>query len=109
MERLTNNINYCQLHCDFGKEKDCFFQDKSKCYENNMYNKLREYEIAEEQGLLLRLPCPLGTKIYCIHNGFVEEGMFFEMSCFKFKDYYNKSWFLTKEAAEQALAEMKEV
>ena len=51
MERLTNNIDYCQLHCDFGKEKDCLFKDKSKCYENNMYNKLREYEIAEEQGI----------------------------------------------------------
>lgn len=68
---------------------------------------LKEYEDAEEQGVLLRLPCPLGTKIYCIHNGFVEEGMFFEMSCFKFKDYYKKSWFLTKEEAEQALADMK--
>lgn len=55
MERLTNNIDYCQLYCGFGKEKDCLFTDKSKCYENNMYNKLREYEIAEEQGLLLRL------------------------------------------------------
>lgn len=71
-------------------------------------NKLAEYENAEEQGLLLRLPCPLGTKIYCIHNGFVEEGMFFEMSCFKFKDYYNKSWFLTKEEAEQALEQKGE-
>lgn len=63
---------------------------------------------AEEQGLLLRLPCPFGTKIYCIHNGFIEEGMFFEMSCFKFKDYYKKSWFLTKEEAEQALKQMGE-
>ena len=70
-----------------------------------IYKKLAEYENAEEQGLLLRLPCPFGTKIYCIHNGFIEEGMFFEMSCFKFKDYYKKSWFLTKEEAEQALLE----
>lgn len=46
MERLTNSIDYCQMHCDFGKEKDCMFSDKSKCYENNMYNRLREYEIA---------------------------------------------------------------
>ena len=69
MERLTNNIDYCQLHCDFGKEKDCLFKDKSKCYENNMYNKLREYEIAEEQELLLKLPCKVGDAIYRINIG----------------------------------------
>lgn len=57
MERLTNGIDYCKLHCDFGKEKDCLFQDKTKCYEKNIYEKLRSYEDAEEQGLLLRLPC----------------------------------------------------
>lgn len=120
MERLTNNINYCQLHCDFGKEKDCLFTDKSKCYENNMYNKLREYEIAEEQGLLLKLPCNVGDTLY-----FVENGEVFEFVVYSFdirplqrfvRDYYgmslnfskfNKTVFLTKEEAEQALAEMK--
>lgn len=50
MERLTNSIDYCQMHCE-----NCFFKDKSHCYENNLYNRLREYEIAEEQGLLLSL------------------------------------------------------
>ena len=67
MERLTNGVDYCQLQCDFGKDR-CFFQDQSKCYENNMYNKLREYEIAEEQGLLLRLPCKVGDTVYIIQN-----------------------------------------
>lgn len=74
----------------------------------NALEEIQQYKQLEEQGLLLKLPCPLGTKIYCIHNGFVEEGMFFEMSCFKFKDYYKKSWFLTREEAEQALKQMGE-
>ena len=64
MDRLTNSIDYCQLHCDFGKQNECFFQDKSKCYEKNIYEKLREYENLEEQGLLLRLPCKVGDTIY---------------------------------------------
>ena len=64
MERLTNSIDYCQLHCDFGNSNECFFQDKSKCYEKNIYEKLREYENLEEQGLLLRLPCKVGDTIY---------------------------------------------
>ena len=64
MDRLTNSIDYCQLHCDFGKSNECFFQDKSKCYEKNIYEKLREYENLAEQGLLLRLPCKVGDTIY---------------------------------------------
>ena len=64
MDRLTNSIDYCQLHCDFGKSNECFFQDKSKCYEKNIYEKLREYENLEEQGLMLRLPCKVGDTVY---------------------------------------------
>lgn len=30
--------------------------------------KLADYEDAEEQGLLLRLPCKAGDKIYCIYE-----------------------------------------
>ena len=69
MDRLTNSIDYCQLHCDFGKSNECFFQDKSKCYEKNIYEKLREYEDLEEQGLLLRLPFKVGDTVYRIENG----------------------------------------
>lgn len=68
MERLTNSIDYCQLHCDFGKSNECFFQDKSKCYEKNIYEKLREYEDLEEQGLLLRLPCKVGSPLYRVYK-----------------------------------------
>ena len=109
MDRLTNNINYCQLHCDFGKEKDCLFKDKSKCYENNMYNKLREYEIAEEQGLLLKLPCPIGTTVYAIYDNKVTKGALIRQSSICFLNDFGKTVFLTKEEAEQALAEKKGV
>lgn len=44
MGRLTNNIDYCSMHCDFGKRGECFFKDKSKCYEKSMHNKLKSYE-----------------------------------------------------------------
>ena len=84
MERLTNSIDYCQLHCDFGKSNECFFQDKSKCYEKNIYEKLREYENLEEQGLMLRLPCKVGDMVYLICSRYSE--------CSKYKerlDEYN--------------------
>ena len=134
MERLTNNIDYCQLHCDFGKEKDCLFKDKSKCYENNMYNKLREYEIAEEQELLLKLPCKVGDAIYRINIGAKEPIVEMRVlqvhwkqlhkdriiiridaindddmgeSCYLLEDI-GKTVFLTKEEAEQTLKQMGE-
>ena len=85
MDRLTNSIDYCQLHCDFGKSNECFFQDKSKCYEKNIYEKLREYEDLEEQGLLLRLPCKVGDTVYCIYERYTKcsenEQEFDEYSC----------------------------
>ena len=125
MERLTNSIDYCQIHCDFGEKEDCFFNDKTKCYENNLYNRLREYEIAEEQGLLLRLPCPIGTTVYNITwwdivqekvkvNGktFCRETHKHKVSksTFSFMDIkdFGKTVFLTKEEAEHALKQVGE-
>lgn len=47
MERLTK--------CDM------YFDDTDK---RLFYNKLKEYEDAEEQGLLLKLPCKVGDTVY---------------------------------------------
>lgn len=65
--RLTTNQNYCD-DCDFGREKECFFNDKEKfnCKDKQIYEKLREYEDLEEQGLLVRLPCKVGNRTYQI-------------------------------------------
>ena len=123
MERLTNSIDYCQLHCDFGKSNECFFQDKSKCYEKNIYDKLREYEDLEDNGLMLRLPCPIGTTVYnttwwddvtekvkgggktfyrTVHKHKVSKSTFSLLDIYDF----GKTVFLTREAAEQKLKEM---
>ena len=137
MDRLTNNIDYCQLHCDFWKSNECFFQDKSKCYENNIYEKLREYENLEEQGLLLRLPCKIGSEVWEIERQFwidrkgCKDCIYFGNDGFgDYCDYdednypactkivhkkfnmrmlrdFGETIFLTKEEAEQKLKEME--
>ena len=122
MERLTNSIDYCQLHCDFGKSNECLFQDKSKCYEKNIYEKLREYEDLEEQGLMLRLPCKVGDTVYRIENGkitqtkitkydmYADSSIWFSFSTSlslpmsKFKTCI----FFTRAEAEQKLKEMED-
>lgn len=121
-DRLTNSIDYCQLHCDFGKQNECFFQDKSKCYEKNIYEKLREYENLEEQGLLLRLPCKVGTKVYAInpiidYGEVGDEAIYYysiierEFQIYMMMDYgklvFGRNVFLTKAEAEQKLKEME--
>lgn len=74
MERLTNHFDYCKMiDCKFYdpelfKQSKCKFFDISiqHCHEKRMNDKLREYEDAEEQGLLIRLPCKVGDKVYAI-------------------------------------------
>lgn len=122
MERLTNGIEYCKLHCDFGKSNECFFQDKSKCYEKNIYEKLREYEDLDEQGLLLRLPCKVGTKVYAInpiidYGKVGDEAIYYysiierEFQIYMMMDYgklvFGRNVFLTQAEAEQKLKEME--
>lgn len=67
--RLTTNQNYCDT-CDFGKAKECFFDGKEKfnCKDKQIYEKLKEYEELEEQGLLAKLPCKLGDDLYWIND-----------------------------------------
>ena len=64
MDRLTNGIEYCILHCNFKKSNECFFSNKDNCYERSIYNRLKDYEDAEDQGLLLRLPCRVGDEVW---------------------------------------------
>ena len=42
------------------------------CEVKMLFNKLKEYEDLEEQGLLLRLPCKVGDTLYYISDGFIK-------------------------------------
>lgn len=94
-----------------------------------VYRKLKEYEDAEEQGLLLRLPISEDVPVYsieycCGKNKSNRSGMCFRGFCENCSDkaYYiresvakqcsiceiNKSVFFTREEAEAKLKEMEE-
>ena len=91
----------------------------------DIIDKLADYEDAEEQGLLLRLPVAIGTPVYMIGedcggdtldcrrgecdccpylHSFVEQNAFDSYMV----DDIGKTVFLTKEEAEMKLAESKE-
>ena len=86
--------------------------------------KLAEYEDLEEQGLLLRLPCKIGTKVYNItwwddvQKKVVVKGKTYYRTIHKHKvskstfgytdiEEIGKTVFLTKAEAEQKLKEME--
>ena len=96
----------------------------------NVLNRLAEYEDLEEQGLLLRLPCKVGSTLYQpISNRQINEYKVIDL-CFNITrnefmyevayqiglewykttcdfDRINKTVFLTKAEAEQKLNEME--
>ena len=129
MERLTEKVfGFVQLKAcgnDFCKET-CAEHDKEKSCKNcpiqKAFDKLAEYEDLEEQGLLLRLPCKVGTKVYAI-NRIVDYGEVGDEATYSYSiierefqiymmmDYgklvFGKTVFLTKAEAEQKLKEME--
>lgn len=93
----------------------------------NVLSRLAEYEDAEEQGLLLRLPLKIGDTVYSVTRDFISkyticsievynEGFFFCWKCEEgiyinvrgFTNYQiGKDVFLTQAEAEQKLKEME--
>lgn len=128
MERLTEKCwrnldpweccgqdNFCKRGC----------HDKGGCINGcivpKLYCKLAKYEEAEEQGLLLRLPCKVGDTVYFVdfdENEYDEaivesiefgrNGFLINSDC-EIGTYLGAEYlFLTKEEAEQALKQMGE-
>jgi hypothetical protein len=76
---------------------------------------LREYKELEEQGLLLKLPCKVGTTVWAIEKEDIGLGWNSEyVYCIKQEKFnatmvgfFGKDIFLTKEEAEQELKRME--
>ncbi|MBR5508988.1 MAG: hypothetical protein IKV59_02935 [Lachnospiraceae bacterium] len=133
MERLTKRelaaVNGKEIVLCERKEEDC---NDSCMYKRCKWNeqalrKLKEYEDLEEQGLLLRLPCKIGRKVFYVQKclapsckeckGFLRvdncycqyKARIFEQKFdYRHLQAFGKSVFLTREEAEAALAKMEE-
>lgn len=122
MERLVKRIGEYMYYTQ-GKYPETIPAEMSRDDIRNVLRKLADYEDAEEQGLLLRLPCPIGTKVYTID--YECEGDYYnchhccDICAWNVADVYVRifdTWmcddfgkivFLTKEEAEQKLAEIR--
>ena len=131
MERLTEDsitggayIKQCASSCPY----DGDFCGTDECPVLNMVaTKLGEYERAEEQGLLVRMPCKVGDTVYVPTRNFVSELRIIMVSIDMHGTYFRwmlnsgiypnldgfsgsklgKTVFLTREEAEKKLEEMK--
>ena len=129
MDRLTNRIAIPERENDLivftkGKYDDTIPAEMTHDDIRAVLRRLAEYEDLEERGLLLRLPCPVGTTVYnttcwddvtekvevngetlyrILHKHKVSK------STFSLGDIYNfgKTVFLTQAEAEQKLKEME--
>ena len=125
MERLTkrdfSRITYnerrsimCSSYCD-----NCS-QGAGNCKTvKNMIKKLATYEDLEEQGLLVRLPCPIGTTVWDIYGMGIRKNVVSGIEYGKDGRWFlwanEDEWlgelnvvvFLTREEAENNLEEMK--
>lgn len=86
-------------------------------FTDKVLTKLADYEDAEEQGLILRLPCKVGDKVY--RFWYVDDVPYSiqeqtiktltNVVAMMEDDAFGKTVFLTKEEAEQALKQMEGV
>lgn len=103
----------CKDICD-DIECDC-----SKCELEKALEKLADYEDLEEQGLLVRLPCPIGTTVWDICGMDIRENVLSGIECGKDGKQFlwanHDEWlgelndlvFLTREEAEKKLEEIQ--
>ena len=122
MERLTKvmNCNDENKLYDFSNKVVSEYKEHSERVKLAV-KKLAEYEDAEEQGLLVKLPCKVGDTLYLpysrpryIKEVMVTDFMFNGCDLHILTDFVTlgnrdigKTVFLTKEEAEQALKDME--
>lgn len=89
---------------DFGKPY------KARLLTDEDVDKWEEHKDLEEQGLLLKLPCKVGTPVWTIMCGITGKHPTLFRQDFEaaMLQYWGKAVFLTKAEAEKALAEMGE-
>ena len=128
-EKEAAKTNLAEATYNFPDLKE-YYDNCSECA--NQHNQLAEwleelksFKEAEKQGLLVRLPCKAGEKLWCIVNSTIRELRVhhFDMPAFgttdivfryadgfkleRFVGEIGKTVFLTREEAEKKLEEMK--
>lgn len=119
MDRLTKRISGgIKRVCRYGYADDklCYGCVKRTQCNADIFERLAQYEDAEESGMLMRLPCPMGDTIYMIVTkrpkinapefSFIKKSRLMQSNVFRVCMDYGKTVFLTYEEAKAALEAM---
>ena len=109
MERLTFEGNFCDIAMCQEVRGGPFCKD-GYCSQYKIWERLKAYEDMEEQGLLLRIPCRIGTRIYQVlpdytspdKSLFIEEDVF-HLGLLTDSGELPANCYFTLKAAEKAL------
>lgn len=102
MERLTQKLDKMIWLKDQGLKIEPCEMNAHHC--RMILEKLADYEDLEEQGLLVRLPVPLGSKVYCISTRDKQNSIIFEKNFVLGMLYFwDSTVFATREEAEKKL------
>lgn len=132
MERLTQRLeNKGTVVFTQGKYEETIPAEMAVNETRIVLKKLCDYEDLEEQGLLVRLPCKVGTEVFCFFPGdshytkcqikkieicssifgnicYFAEPVRQKGYCCRYFDYeFGKFLFLTREEAEKKLKELR--
>lgn len=110
-ENSTRRLTKAYGDGTYGAADDLPCGENSYEYKEMLLKSLGKYEDAEEQGLLLRLPCKVGTDVYYILGIPNKTPCTIDSCVFELSDVHKigKSLFLTREEAEARLRIMNEV
>lgn len=109
MKRLTFDGNFCDIAMCQETPGSSFCED-GYCTQRKVWDRLKQYEDMEEQGLLLRLPCKVGDRAYQVipdytapdNSLFIEEDVF-HLGLLTDSGELPANCYFTLEAAERAL------
>lgn len=107
MERLTEKLDKMIWFKDQGLKIEPCEMNAHHC--RMILEKLADYEDLEEQGLLVRLPCKVGTEVYYILGIPNKMPCTIDKCVFELSDInkIGESLFLTCEEAEKKLEEIQ--
>lgn len=115
MDRLTQTSDKGGVAFTFDLDITCRPSEAQKIL--RLAEKLKSYEDAEEQGLLLKLPCKYGDTVYTACSWGIESGVVGSIEIISDRVFVNNihgemigeanNIFLTREEAEQKLVDMK--
>ena len=100
MERLTEKVfGFVQLKAcgnDFCKETCTEHDEENSCENSHIqkaFEKLAEYEDLEDNGLLLRLPVPIGTTVYKFEPSVKETKRYIKTIVTRYDVFEDSIWF----------------